>query len=147
MNEFVKNKYFLITAFVIVLILIVLFILSLIPKTSDKEIIYGDYTILEGHFGRIEKYDPSHAIEGYKGDTKEAYYINGKITSSVNKKFTIITFDLYNKRNKLLGTAVAGLNEVKKGKTYNFKAVSLEKIDLNTIDHYKIKNIGNKVVK
>ena len=147
MKEFLKNKY-VIVGIVIILILLVIFILSLLnPKVSDKEIKYEDYTILKGHYGQIEKYDSSRAIEGYKGDTKEAYYISGKITSSRNKGFTIITFNLYSRSNKLLGTAVAGLNEVKKGKTYSFRAVSLEKIDLTKINHYKIKSIGNKVVK
>lgn len=147
MIEFLKNKFVIMGIIIVFIILLVLFILSLIPKASHDAIKFEDYTILEGHFGQIEKYDSSHAIEGYKGDPKEAYYINGKITSERNKKFTIITFDLYSRSNKFLGTAVAGLNEVKKGKTYGFKAVSLEKIDLDKIDHYKIKNIGNKVVK
>ena len=147
MKEILKNKY-VIVGIVIILILFVVFILSFFtPKTSNKEIKYEDYTILEGHYGQIEKYDSSRAIEGYKGDAKEAYYISGKITSSRNKDFTIITFNLYSRSNKILGTAVAGLNEIKKGKAYSFKAVSLEKIDLTKISYYKIKSIGNKVVK
>ena len=147
MREFLKNKYVIIGIVIIVILLIVFILPFMTSKSSSEEIKYEDYTILEGHTGGIKKYDSSHAVEGYKGDKNEAYYINGRITSSRDKTFTIITFNLYSRSNKLLGTAVAGLNEVKKGKIYSFKAVSLEKIELNKIDHYKIKSIGNKVVK
>ena len=111
-------------------------------KPKDGKIIYGDYTILNGHYGKIEKYDPSMTVEGYKGDKKNAYYITGKISSKENKEFTVITFNLYDKSNKLLGTAVAGVNELKEGNTYDFKALSLvDSSDLQSINHYRIKSI------
>ena len=53
-----------------------------------------------------------------------------------------MTFNLYDKQNKLLGTAVGGLKEVKKGKTYSFRAIALvDDEDTLKIDHYKIKSI------
>ena len=147
MKGILKNKYVIIAIALALVLIIGIIIFINIPRQNYDAIKYEDYTILEGHSGSIEKYDKSHAVEGYKGDGKEAYYITGKITAIRDKKFTIITFNLYDRGNKLLGTAVAGLNEVKKGKTYDFKAISLEKIDLEKINHYKLKNIGNKVVK
>lgn len=111
-------------------------------KPKDGKIIYGDYTISSGHYGKIEKYDPSMTVEGYKGDMNNAYYITGKIRSKDNKDFTVITFNLYDKSNKLLGTAVAGLNELKKGTIYDFKALSLvDSSNMQRINHYKIRSI------
>lgn len=109
---------------------------------TDKEIIYEDYKILENHEGKIEEYDKSYTVDGYKGDNSKGYYITGKIIANKDKGFTVITFDLYDKNNKLLGTAVGGLNEMKSGKTYNFKALSLiDSKDINKIAYYKIKQI------
>ena len=111
------------------------------PILESGEIIYKDYTIASGHTGEIANYDKSYTVDGFKGGDK-AYYIKGNITAGANKNFTVITFNLYDKKNNLLGTAVAGLKEIKKGKTYEFKALSLiEQKDIGKIDHYKIKNI------
>ena len=53
-----------------------------------------------------------------------------------------MTFNLYDEKNNFLGTAVGGLKEVKKGKTYSFRAIALvDDEDTLKIDHYKIKSI------
>lgn len=110
-------------------------------KDTSGQIVYNDYTIATGHYGKVEEYDKSYAVDGYKGGTK-AYYIKGNITSESSKDFTVITFNLYDKDNKLLGTAVGSLKELKKGKTYEFKALSLiEEKYITKIDHYKIDTI------
>ena len=147
MLELLEKKSVMIGIVAVIVLMIGVIIYCLFFANVDKKITYDGYTILKGHYGRVEKYDPSHAIEGYKGDKKNAYYITGKITANKNKNFTIITFKLYDRKNKVLGTAVAGLNEVKKGKVYDFKAISLEKMDVNKVDHYKIKDIENMEVK
>ncbi len=147
MLALLEKKSVMIGIIAVIVLMIGVIIYCLFFANVDKKITYEDYTILKGHFGRVEKYDPSYAIEGYKGDKKNAYYITGKITADKNKSFTVITFNLYNKSNKKLGTAVAGLNEVKQGKTYDFKAISLEKMNVKQVDHYKIKDIKNMEVK
>ena len=147
MLALLEKKTVMIGIIAVIVLMIGVIIYCLFFANVDQKITYEDYTILKGHFGRVEKYDPSYAIEGYKGDKKNAYYITGKITAEKNKSFTVITFNLYNKSNKKLGTAVAGLNEVKQGKTYDFKAISLEKMNVKQVDHYKIKDIKNMEVK
>lgn len=131
---------------VIIMIILLVGVISAIfftfIKPKDGKIIYDDYTILSGHYGKVEKYDPSMTVEGYKGDKNNAYYITGKISSKENKGFTVITFNLYDKSNKLLGTAVAGVNELKEGNVYDFKALSLvDSSNTQRINHYKIKSI------
>ena len=126
----------------IILVVVASAIYFTFVKPKDGKITYGDYTILRGHYGKVEKYDPSMTVEGYKNDKNNAYYITGKISAEENKSFTIITFNLYDKSNRLLGTAVAGVNELKKGNTYDFKALSLvDSSDLQRINHYRIKSI------
>ena len=126
----------------VILTIIIAAVYLILMKPRDGEIVYGDYTISKGHYGKIEKYDSSATVEGYKGSKDKAYYITGKLKSSKNKGFTIITFNLYDKSDKLLGTAVAGLNELEKDKSYDFKALSLvTKDDMEKINHYKIESI------
>ncbi len=142
-----KFKKVLVLFVVVLAIFLVIFLgKSLLKHDSaadnDSSISYNDYVIEKGHFGKFEKYDPSYTVVGYKGGNEEAYYINGKITSKVDKVFVLITFNLYDQDDKLLGTAVAGLNGLKKNKTYNFKALSLIESKYNKeIDHYKLKDI------
>ena len=38
---------------------------------TDKEIIYEDYKILENYEGKIEEYDKSYTVDGYKGILKD----------------------------------------------------------------------------
>lgn len=141
LKEFLNKRTIIFISILLVIVGVYIFYVHLSNKT-DGEIKYKDYTILKGHSGSIEKYDPSHTVEGYSGSNDKAYYINGKITSDVDKGFTIITFNLYDENNKLLGTAVAGINKMKKDLKYDFKALSLIKgEDIEKIDHYKIKSI------
>ena len=140
-KKLLSKKPVMIILVVLALIAILITIYFMFIKQTDGKIVYEDYTIASGHTGKIENYDSSYTVEGFKGGNK-AYYIKANITADQNKKFTVITFDLYDKKNNLLGTAVGGLKEVKKGKTYEFKELSLiyEKM-LQEIDHYKIKSI------
>lgn len=140
MKKIFSNKS--VIAIVIILIVALLIFIFIGGNNSMSDAMtYEDFTVLKGHLGKLEKYDKSHAIEGYKGGS-EAYYIKGKVTSNKDKGFTIMTFNLYDKNDNLLGTAVATLNEVKKGKTYTFKAVSLtEKAKTKQIDHYSIESV------
>ena len=127
----------------IALVVVIATVYFILIKPKDGRINYGDYTILSGHYGKVEKYDPSMTVEGYKGDNNNAYYITGKIKSKDNKGFTLITFNLYDENNKILGTAVAGINELEKETIYDFKALSLvDSSNLQKINHYKIKSIG-----
>lgn len=148
MKALLEKKSFMISILVVIFIMIAVIIYCLFFTKTYGPIVYNDYTILEGHTGKIEEYNSAYAVEGYKGDGKTAYYINGKITANSSKQFTIITFNLYDKNNKLLGTAVTGLNEIKKNKVYDFKALSLvTSKDVKRIDHYKLKDIKNMEVK
>ena len=131
-----------ILALVAIAIAIYFIFFSTINDDNNEKVVYEDYIISSNHYGKIEKYDPSNTVDGYKGDGNDAYYITGSITAKEDKNFTVITFNLYDKDNNLLGTAVAGLNELKKDKSYEFKALSLvESKDVVKIDHYKIKSV------
>ena len=144
MNKVLK-KILIITSFIIILLAIIYFryFMNDEIKTND-DIKYERYTISE-HKGFLEAYDKTIYIEGYQGYYDYAYYINGKIKSSENENFILITFDLYDKDNNKIGIAKAGLNNIKKDKEYEFKAMSLEKEDIikNVVD-YKIKTIESK---
>ncbi len=130
-------------ALIIIAIIIILFGLCMVfMSLKDKKLVYEDYTIAEDHYGKIEEYDPSYTVDGFNPSNKRAYYIIGSITAQKDKDFTVITFNLYDKKNKLLGKAVAGLNSIEKGKTYKFKALSL--VDDNVIDqidHYELEKV------
>lgn len=142
LKKFFSKKPVMVILVVLSIIAIVIAIYFMFFFEKNTEITYEDYTIATGHYGKVEEYDPSFTVDGYKGDKEKAYYITGNITAQETKSFTIITFNLYDKQNTILGTAVAGLNEVKKGKSYEFKALSLiENKDIQKIDHYKIKTI------
>lgn len=143
------NRRFVKKVKIFLLLLVIVLVLVLSVKyffkndfSSNGSISYDNYVIERGHSGKLEKYDPSHTVEGYKGGKDQAYYITGRITSKVDKGFILITFNLYDQNNKVLGTAVAGLSAVKKDKTYDFKALSLIESKYNdNIDHYKLKEI------
>lgn len=141
MNKYLFKKLATIfIAFVIIAIAIVGGYLFMHPQ--DGRIVSGDYTILKGHYGKIDTYDPAVAVEGYEGGIDKAYYVFGKIKASEDKRFTVITFNLYDENNKLLGNAVAGLDHLSKNKIYEFKALSLvSSADMEKISYYKINNI------
>lgn len=109
---------------------------------GDVKMVYNEFAILKGHNGSMAKYDPSIYVEGYQGNKEEAYYINGKIVSQKDYNFVLVTFDLLDKNDKVLGVAQAGLTNIKKGETYDFKALSLTNYeDTKNISSYKINNI------
>ena len=141
-KKLIKDKRFI--AVVIVLVLVALgliFFLGPNNNNESKKIRYEDYTIYEGHKGSFEKYDPSMTVDGFIAN-EDAYYITGKISTKENKSFSVITFNLYDEKDKLLGTAVAGLNELKKDKVYEFKALGIVKPEnLEKIDHYELKSV------
>lgn len=142
LKSFFSKKPVMVVLVIFALFALAVAIYSLFIYDNDDKIVYENYTIASGHVGKLEKYDPSYTVDGYKGSTDEAYYITGNITASEDKDFTVVTFNLYDKQNKLLGTAVGGLKEVKKGKTYSFRAIALvDDEDTLKIDHYKIKSI------
>ena len=144
MNKVLK-KILIITSFIVILLAIIYFRYSMNKeiKTND-DIKYERYTISE-HKGFLEAYDKTIYIEGYQGYYDYAYYITGNFKSLENENFILITFDLYDKDNNKIGIAKAGLNNIKKDKEYEFKAMSLEKEDIvkNVVD-YKIKTIESK---
>ena len=137
------SKRLIIYVMVIILAsLIALMLYSFFILDPNGSIKYNDCTIDSGHYGKTEKYDPSNTIEGYKGSEDSAYYIYGKISCKKDKKFTLITFNLYDQNNKLLGTAISGINKIKKDTKYSFKALSLtNEQDTSKINHYKLKDI------
>ena len=136
------NKKLLLLLLIIIVIAVALIFYFKNNKQSSKEIIYEDYKILEGHSGKIEDYDSSLTVDGYQGGEDKAYYITGRITANSDKNFTLITFNLYDKKNNLLGTAVAGIKKLSKDTIYSFKATSLiERKDIEKIAYYEIKDI------
>ena len=142
MEKKLIKRLLIVSLILIISVIIISAIYFTLIKPKDGKIIYGDYEVLSGHYGKIEKYDPSMTVEGYKGDNNNAYYITGKIRSKENKGFTVITFNLYDKSNNLLGIAVSGVNELTKGNVYDFKALSLvNSTDMQKINHYRIKSI------
>ncbi|MDO4369613.1 MAG: FxLYD domain-containing protein [bacterium] len=138
--KFVKSKSLFVTLIIVALFMIVAGGFLLFREDSG-DLKYEDYTVYKGLEGSIEEYDSSMVVDGYKA-SNNAYYITGKISSKADKGFSIITFNLYNKKNELMGTAVAGLNELKKDKIYDFKAIALvDGKDLKKIDSYKLKSV------
>ena len=136
------NKKTIVTIIVIIALLIISLIIYFIYKEDEpKNIIYEDYTIYSDHAGKIEKYDESMTVDGYE-KSENAYYITGKISAKENKDFSVITFNLYDENDKLLGTAVAGLNELEKNVVYDFKALGLLKANqVEKVDHYTLKSV------
>lgn len=142
MNQ-VLDKRNLIPAIVILILIALMIGIYFTYQNSDTkdQIKYDEYTIYDGHTGKIERYDPSMTVDGYAGGDK-AYYITGKISAKEDKEYSVITFNLYDKDNNLLGTAVAGLNELEKDKVYDFKALSLIKAeDVEKVTHYELEKV------
>lgn len=136
-----KSKQLTIIIVVIAVILIItgLFLFAKGNKNT-KELTYEDFTITS-HIGEYKEYDKSLYVEGYKGSYDYAYYITGMIKSEKKHGFTTITFDLYDKNDKLLGTAVAGLNSVNNSET-KFTALSLiDSKEAKKVVSYELKEI------
>ena len=138
--KFLKSKSLFVT-----LVIVAFFMIGLggflLFRSDSSDLKYEDYTIYKDLVGSIEEYDSSMTVDGHSA-SNNAYYITGKISSKVDKEFTVITFNLYNKSGELMGTAVSGLNELKKDKIYDFKAIALvDSKDLKKIDSYKLKSV------
>jgi len=146
-----KKKLILIGVCVLLAIVLIILLFFVLGKGDSNPIgekmTYENYTILEGHTGELKSYDKSLYVEGYQGSYGEAYYIEGTLKSSEIEKqdFVVIRFNLYDKKGNVLGTAIAGLNDVEKDKEYKFKAMSLT-TDENAKKVYKydIKKIESK---
>ncbi len=112
-----------------------------------KELKYQEYTVLEGHEGSLQDYDKTLYAEGYKGDYDEAYYITGKLVSNEEEtqNFVVVRFNLYDSKDKILGEAIAGINNVSKGVEYEFKALSLTTTeDAKKVARYELKSVESK---
>ena len=144
MNKLLK-KILVLTAFIIIFMAIIYFRYFMNDKVeANNDIKFNNYQITE-HLGHLDTYDKTMYIEGYQGSYNYAYYITGKIKSDINSKFILITFDLLDKDNKVIGTAQAGLNNIEKNKEYDFKAISLEgEMIIQNVVGYKIKSIESK---
>lgn len=144
MNKILK-KILVLTAFIIIIMAIIYFRFFMNDKVeANNDIKFNNYEITE-HLGHLDKYDKTMYIEGYKGSYNYAYYITGKIKSDINNKFILITFDLLDKDNKVIGIAQAGLNNIEKNKEYDFKAISLEgEMIIQNVVGYKIKSVESK---
>ncbi len=126
---------------IIAVILIIAGVLLLFVMPDSKRAVYGDFTLtsLEGEY---TKYDKSIYVDSYKGNYDFAYYVSGNITSKSDHKFTLVTFDLFDKSGKKIGIAQVGLNEVKKSHNQKFKALSLlSSEDAKKVDSYKISSV------
>lgn len=144
MKKIGKKKLIISSVVIIALLLLGILILYLMPQNEeakDKDITYEAYTIHKGTEGKVEKYDPSMTVDGLEPG-EYAYYITGKISSKEDKEFSIITFNLYDEENNLLGTAIAGLNNLEKNRIYDFKAISMVKPDeVEKIKRYELKSV------
>ena len=89
MLTLLEKKSVMIGIVAVIVLMIGIIVYCLFFANVDKKITYEDYTILKGHYGKVEKYDPSYAVEGYKGDKKNAYYITGKITADKVYKWLV----------------------------------------------------------
>lgn len=128
-------------AIVIALIIIAVIIYFLYKGDNPQNIVYEDYTIYADLTGKVEEYDSSMTVDGYEPSDK-AYYVTGRISSKEDKDFSVITFNLYDKDDKLLGTAVAGLNELKKDETYDFKALGIiDGADVEKVEYYTLEKV------
>ena len=140
----IDNKKYLIigsTIFIVVLIIVIGIFFAGDNSNESKKMTYEEYTIHEGHKGSIEKYDESMTVDGVE-KTDMAYYIVGEISTKEDKAFSVITFNLYDKNDKVLGTAIAGVNDLEKNKRYKFKAIStIDEKELEKISYYKIKSV------
>lgn len=144
MNKMLK-KILVIASSIIIIMAIIYFKYFMNDEIkTNNDIKFNNY-VITNHIGNIDTYDESLYIEGYKGNYDYAYYITGKIKVDINSKFILITFDLLDKDNKVIGKAQAGLNDIEKNKEYEFKAISLEdEMTIQNVVGYKIKSIESK---
>ena len=144
MKKPIKKIVSIVLIVVVLVILCILIYKAFMPKTENLigKATINEVTIYENTKGKIEEYDKTMYIEGYKGKYEKAYYITGTIVSNVYYNNVIITFNVKDRKGNIIGSAVAGLTNVQKGKEYNFKALStVEESDLNKIHSYEVVDI------
>ena len=79
---------------------------------------------------KAEKVDKLELVDGAEGitTTHDAYslYFEGYIKNNTDKEYNYvsITFNLYDKNDALLGTAIDNVNNLKGGKQWKFKAMA-----------------------
>jgi hypothetical protein len=107
-----------------------------------KDVTINNVTIYKDTRGEILEYDKTMYVEGYQGNYEKAYYITGKIKSDVGYEYLIITFNIKDRKGNILGTAVAGFNNVNDGEEKEFKALStVPENKLKKIYSYEVKDI------
>lgn len=81
--------------------------------------------------------------EGYNGYSDGyGYYIEGTITNNTDKQYSYaqVTFNLYDKDENQLGTAVANINNLDANANWKFKAIGLI-TDAKAVSSYKLTEI------
>ncbi|MDD5980310.1 MAG: FxLYD domain-containing protein [bacterium] len=144
-----RNIIVVVVSVILIAILGVLlyFVLKEDEVKVGEEMTYQSYKILKGHEGALKDYDKTLYAEGYKGDYDEAYYITGKLVSNEEEKqdFVVIRFNLYDSKGKILGEAIAGINNVEKGVEYDFTAMSLTTTEAaKNVVSYELKSVESK---
>ena len=125
-----KNKKKLILCIIIGIVLIVALIaiyFSFSKKKKTDNITINGVTVYKDMKGSIEEYDDTMYIEAYEGNYEKAYYITGTLNSEKDYDNMILVFDVKDRKGKVIGAAIAGINGVKKGGDYTFKALSTVK--------------------
>jgi RNA polymerase subunit RPABC4/transcription elongation factor Spt4 len=99
---------------------------NLINTTTQTQ---EKFTLLDGHTGSYDEYGMG-------------YYIEGTVQNNTDKEYSYvqITFNLYDKDNALLGTAVSNVNNFEANGKWKFKAIGLNSSD-DKVTSYKFKEI------
>jgi hypothetical protein len=90
----------------------------------------------------LEYNNPSENLSLIEYNAKyenESYIINGKIKNNIAKEYDYIqiVFNLYNKDNKIIGTAVSNLNNIDSYEKLTFKIEN----NINNIERCELKEI------
>ena len=138
-----KKKFIVIGLTIVVLILLCIGIYSIFSNKQVREdVTIRGVTVYKDLKGEITKYDKTLYVEGYEGNYEKAYYISGKLKSDVDYDTLIVSFDIKDRKGNVLGSAIAGLTEIKKDGEYTFKALStVKESDLNKIYNFEVSDI------
>lgn len=112
--------------------------------TSNNQMKYEDFIIEKGNKGSFEIYNKSLYYEGYEGDYDKAYYITGSLKNNTGAyvSLAIITFDLYDENDKIIGVAKASVTNIGIDASKEFKAMSLTTTaKASKVKSYKINSI------
>lgn len=140
-----KKKIIMICISVLVLVLVCIGIYKAFSKGEGEkreDVVINDVKIYKNLEGTIEEYDKTMYVEGYQGNYEKAYYISGELRPDKDYANLLILFDVKDKKDNVIGTAIAGLTDVKKGGDYNFKALStVKESDLDKIHTFEVSDI------